>query len=101
MFLLSLYIKFDEQEIHSLMTSDVKIELKDSSKRNVFEFAEIEKAFIDEAITLKEFAEVIADNFGKKKARKILRRNLEKILEKEGLSLEDSHEHLLVISSLI
>lgn len=83
------------------MTSELEIELKNIPKRNVFSFSEIENAFINEAITLKDFADIIADNFGKKKARKILRKNLEKILEKEGLSLQDSQEHLLVVSYLI
>lgn len=66
-----------------------------------FEFKEIEDAFTNGDISLKSFAEVLADNFGKKKARKILRKNLETKLKEEKMPFEERQEHLLLISLLI
>ena len=66
-----------------------------------FYFEEVEHAFTDGSISLKSFAEILADNFGKKKARKILRRNLEDKLLEEGMLWPERQEHLLLISLLI
>lgn len=66
-----------------------------------FEFVEVENAFANGSISLKSFAEVLADNFGKKKARKILRRNLETKLKEEKMPFEERQEHLFLISLLI
>jgi BRCT domain type II-containing protein len=66
-----------------------------------FEYKEIEHAFASGAISLKAFAEVLADNLGPKKARKVLRRNLEIKLIEENMSFEERQEHLLLISLLI
>jgi hypothetical protein len=46
-------------------------------------FEKLEAAFIQEEITLEQFIEVLVDNFGAKKTRKIIRRNLELALAKE------------------
>jgi len=69
--------------------------------KTCFDFKEVENAFADGSISLKSFAEVLADNFGKKKARKILRNNLEIKMKEEGMSLDQRQEHLLLISLLI
>jgi len=69
--------------------------------KNTFLFEEVEKAFTDGSISLTSFAEILAENFGKKKARKILRRNLEIKLKEMQMSLEQRQEHLLLISLLI
>lgn len=69
--------------------------------KTIFDFKEVENAFADGSISLKSFAEILADNFGKKKARKILRNNLEIKLKKEGMPWEQRQEHLLLISLLI
>ena len=69
--------------------------------KTTFTFDEVQKAFVDESITLLSFAEILADNFGKKKARKILRRNLELKLDEEGVSKEEKQEYLMLISLLV
>jgi hypothetical protein len=69
--------------------------------KSTFYFEEVEQAFANGSISLKSFAEVLADNFGKKKARKILRRNLEIKLKQEKMPFEQRQEHLLLISLLI
>lgn len=66
-----------------------------------FDFKEVEKAFATGHISLKSFAEILADNFGKKKARKILRNNLEIKLKEEKMPFHERQEHLLLISLLI
>lgn len=66
-----------------------------------FSFDEIQKAFSCGKISLKAFAEILADNFGKKKARKILRKNLEPVLKNEGMSWEERQQHLQLISLLV
>ena len=66
-----------------------------------YSFEDIQTAFASGEISLKAFAEVLAENFGKKKARKILRRNLEPKLKDEGMSWEERQEHLLLISLLV
>jgi hypothetical protein len=69
--------------------------------KTVFSFEEVENAFSTGSISLKSFAEILADNFGRKKARKILRRNLESKLIQEGMLWPERQEHLLLISLLI
>lgn len=72
-----------------------------SYMKNCFDFNEVENAFACGDISLKSFAEILADNFGKKKARKILRNNLEIKLKEENMPLHERQEHLLLISLLI
>ena len=69
--------------------------------KTIFSFEDVEKAFEDGSISIKSFAEILADNFGKKKARKILRRNLESKLIQEGMLWPERQEHLILISLLI
>lgn len=66
-----------------------------------FSFEDIQRAFTSGEISLKAFAEILADNFGKKKARKILRKNLEPSLKNEGMSWEERQQHLQLISLLV
>jgi hypothetical protein len=66
-----------------------------------FQFSDVQTAFANGSISLKSFAEVLAENFGKKKARKILRKNLEIKLKEEKMPFEERQEHLLLISLLI
>ena len=65
--------------------------------KTCFDFKEVENAFTCGDISLKSFAEVLADNFGKKKARKILRNNLEIKLKEEKMPWTERQEHLLLI----
>ena len=69
--------------------------------KTLYEYKEVENAFASGAISLKAFAEVLADNLGKKKARKVLRKNLEMKLKEENMPFEQRQEHLLLISLLI
>ncbi len=69
--------------------------------KTTFEFHEIENAFSSGTISLKQFAEILADNFGKKKARKILRNNLDIKLKEEGMLWPERQEHLQLISLLV
>jgi len=48
-----------------------------------FSFKEVEQAYISQAITLEQFIEVLVDNFGRKKTRKILEHNISLALKKE------------------
>jgi hypothetical protein len=66
-----------------------------------YSFSEVQDAYTNGFISLTSFAEILADNFGKKKARKILRKNLEVKLKEEGMSFEERQEYLLLISLLI
>lgn len=66
-----------------------------------FDFIEIQKAFSNGSISLREFAVILADNFGKKKARKILRKNLEPSLKKEGYTIQQIQEYLSLVSLLV
>jgi hypothetical protein len=66
-----------------------------------FDYKEVEEAFANGFISLKSFAEVLADNFGKKKARKILRRNLDQKLKEEKMPFDQRQEHLFLISLLV
>jgi hypothetical protein len=69
--------------------------------KTVFEYSEIENAFATGEISLKAFAEILADNIGKKKARKVLRKNLEIKLKEENIPFEQRQEYLLLVSLLI
>ena len=64
-----------------------------------FSFEQIQKAFIDERITLNQFIEVLIDNFGIKKTRKILSQNLKLALKKEHPQSHDSHYSQSVLES--
>lgn len=66
-----------------------------------FTFEDVELAFANGTISLKQFAEILADNFGKKKARKILRNNLDIKLKEEGMLWPERQEHLQLISLLV
>ena len=66
-----------------------------------FDYKEVENAFANGFISLKSFAEVLADNFGKKKARKILRRNLDIKLKEEKMPPEQRQEYLFLVSLII
>lgn len=66
-----------------------------------FSFDDIQLAFSGGHISLKQFAEILADNFGKKKARKILRRNLEASLKEEGMLWPERQQYLQMISLLV
>lgn len=66
-----------------------------------FDFSDIQKAYSNGSISLISFAEILSDNFGRKKARKILRKNLELKLIEEGMPFEERQEYLLLISLLI
>jgi len=48
----------------------------------VFDFDEIQAAFVEGIISIEQFTEILIANFGKKKATKILRHNL-KLARKE------------------
>lgn len=69
--------------------------------RTTFTFDEVERAFVNQSICLTTFAQILADNFGKKKARKILRKNLELKLDEEGMPKEQKQEYLMLISLLV
>ena len=66
-----------------------------------FTFEDVELAFSGGHISLLQFAEILADNYGKKKARKILRNNLDIKLKEEGMLWPERQEHLQLISLLI
>jgi len=51
-----------------------------------FTWEQVEEAFIDGRITLEQLIEVLIDNFGVKRTRKIIRTNLRLAIEKEKLS---------------
>lgn len=69
--------------------------------RKYFSFEEIENAFANGTISLMSFAEILADNLGRKKARKVLRRNLEMKMKELQMPFEIIQEHLLLISLLV
>lgn len=69
--------------------------------KTYFTFEEVQSAFVNEAICLTTFVQLLADNFGKKKARKILRKNLEMKLDQENMSKEEKQEYLMLISLLV
>ena len=50
------------------------------------DFNTVQTAFVEGFITLDEFIQILIDNFGKKKARKILRKNLDIAIKKEEIS---------------
>lgn len=66
-----------------------------------FSFEDVELAFSGGHITLSQLYEILADNYGKKKARKILRRNLDVKLKEEGMLWPERQEHLQLISLLV
>ncbi len=66
-----------------------------------FTFQEIETAFSSGHITLSQLYEILADNYGKKKARKILRNNLDIKLKEEGMLWPERQKHLQLISLLV
>ena len=49
-----------------------------------FTFEQVQNAFVSGNITLEQLIEVLVDNFGAKKTRKILRHNLDLALKKEA-----------------
>lgn len=55
-------------------------------------FEKVQEAFIDGRITIEQLIEVLVDNFGAKKTRQILRRNIELALQQE--TTKASQEHL-------
>lgn len=69
--------------------------------RSTFTFEEVQNAFVKESISLTSFAEILADNFGKKKARKILRRNLELMMTQYEMPKEEQEQYLMLISLLV
>ncbi len=75
--------------------------LENNNTPRTFSYEDVENAFAKGFISLKDFAEVLSDNFGKKKARKILRRNLEISLKQMEMSWEERQEHLHLISLII
>jgi hypothetical protein len=48
-----------------------------------FTFDEIQQAFINSYITLDQLVQILVDNYGEKKTRKILRKNLELAIQRE------------------
>ncbi len=68
---------------------------------NKYDFKDVQKAFINGSISLKSFAEVLVENFDKKKARKILRKNLEPILRADGIPKQQIEEYLMMVSLLV
>jgi 2-hydroxy-3-keto-5-methylthiopentenyl-1-phosphate phosphatase len=66
-----------------------------------FDFIDIQKAFANGTISLHDFAIILADNFGKKKARKILRKNLEPSLKDEGIPKKQIEEYLALVTLLV
>jgi hypothetical protein len=54
-------------------------------------FDKVQQAFINRVITLEQFIDILIDNFGAKKTRKILRKNIELALKKEQTSLVDQN----------
>jgi 2-hydroxy-3-keto-5-methylthiopentenyl-1-phosphate phosphatase len=75
--------------------------LQNKTTPRTFSFEDVENAFAQGLISLKDFAEVLSDNFGKKKARKILRNNLDEYLKEMKMTWEERQEHLQLISFLI
>lgn len=52
----------------------------------VFDFDEIQAAFVEGIISIEQFTEILIANFGKKKAMKILRHNLKLARKEENLA---------------
>lgn len=46
-------------------------------------FEKIQLALIEQRITLEQFIEILIDNYGQKKTRKILRKNLELAMKED------------------
>ncbi len=64
------------------------------------DFLIVQEAFIQGTITLEQFIEILVDNFGAKKTRKILRKNLELAVQKNYLEEEELDAVNQVISSI-
>lgn len=64
------------------------------------DFLTIQEALIQEKITLDQFLEILIDNFGAKKTRKILRKNLEIALRDNVVEKEEMEFFTQVISSI-
>lgn len=47
-------------------------------------FDQLQNAFINGSITLEQFVEVLTDNFGQKRTKKILKHNLKKAIRDEN-----------------
>ena len=48
-----------------------------------FSWKEVEHAFVNEDISLEQFIEVLIDNLGRKKTKKILKQNLKLAIKKD------------------
>lgn len=48
-----------------------------------FSWKEVENAFVNEDISLEQFIEVLIDNLGRKKTKKILKQNLKLAIKKD------------------
>jgi len=83
------------------MNTDNEKIIKFSPAKKTFHFEEIENAFVNGDISINAFAQILSDNFGRKKARKILRNNLDLKLKEEGMTFEERQQYLLVISLLV
>lgn len=68
---------------------------------NLFSKEQVNRAFQTGAISILDFIEIYIDNFGSKKASKIIRKNLEVQMISDNISKEEREEHLQVISILI
>jgi hypothetical protein len=56
-------------------------------------FDQLQQAFVEERITLEQLVEVLIDNFGAKKTRKIIEKNINLALKQERKRLlEDKNE---------
>ena len=60
---------------------------------------ELQEAFISEMITVEQFIQVLKDNFGTKRTRKILRKNLE-LAMRQAKQPESSHQARSLVSEL-
>lgn len=69
--------------------------------KTLFDYKDIENAFASGSISLQEFAGVLADNLGKKKARKVLRKNLDIKLKEEKMPFDLRYEYLSMVSLII
>jgi hypothetical protein len=66
-----------------------------------YSFEDIQQAFTDGSISWLNFIEILVNNFGKKKARKILRKNLEPKLKKEGMSFQERQQFFEVLLLIV
>ncbi len=68
---------------------------------NIFSKEQVDSAFESGAISILDFIEIYIDNFGSKKASKIIRKNLEEKMIADCVPKEEREEHLQVISILV